>query len=104
TVVVKDVGEEKDDKGDDVVAAKDLRPLESRGSPRDQTMPPTRRSQTNPQPSFTQEAFNQIVREGIEAAIRADRERVREEATRVRGLAGGPAAAPMALNVHSMDL
>nr|GFB33327.1 hypothetical protein [Tanacetum cinerariifolium] len=71
TVVVKDVGEEKDDKGDDVVAAKDLRPLESRGSPRDQTMPPTRRSQTNPQPSFTQEAFNQIVREGIEAAIRA---------------------------------
>ncbi|GJV23811.1 hypothetical protein Tco_1376506 [Tanacetum coccineum] len=34
TAVVKDVREEKDDKGDDV-AAKDPQPLESRGSPRD---------------------------------------------------------------------
>ncbi|GJT88903.1 putative reverse transcriptase domain-containing protein [Tanacetum coccineum] len=55
-------------------------------------MPPKRRSQTNPQPPLTQEIVDQLVRDGIEAAIRAERERVREEATR----AGGPAAAPVA--------
>ncbi|GJU00260.1 putative reverse transcriptase domain-containing protein [Tanacetum coccineum] len=59
-------------------------------------MPPKRRSQTNPPPLLTQEAVNQLVRDGIEAAIRAERERVREEATRAGGLAGGPAAAPVA--------
>nr|GEX19213.1 hypothetical protein [Tanacetum cinerariifolium] len=97
STVVKDAGEEKGDKGDDVAAAKDSRPLESRGSPRDQqTMPPTRRSQTNPQPPLTQEAINQLVREGIETAIRAERERVREEATEAVGPAGDPAAAPVA--------
>ncbi|GKC15819.1 putative reverse transcriptase domain-containing protein [Tanacetum coccineum] len=55
-------------------------------------MPPRRRSQTNPQPPLTQEAVNQLVRDGIEAAIRAERERVREEATRAGGPAGGPVA------------
>ncbi|GJY21230.1 putative reverse transcriptase domain-containing protein [Tanacetum coccineum] len=55
-------------------------------------MDPTRRSQTNPSPPLTQEAVDQLVQNGIEAAIRAERERVREEATR----AGGPAAAPVA--------
>ncbi|GJX17325.1 putative reverse transcriptase domain-containing protein [Tanacetum coccineum] len=74
TAVVKDVGEEKDDEGDDA-AAKDSQPLESRGSP---------------------QAVDQLVRNGIEAAIRAERERVREEATRAGGPAGGPAAAPVA--------
>nr|GEX25453.1 hypothetical protein [Tanacetum cinerariifolium] len=92
TDVVKDAGEEKDDKGDGAAAAKDSQPSESRGSPRDQTMPPTRRSQTNPQPPLTQEAVNQLVREGIKVAIRAEREKVREEAI----IAGGPAAAPVA--------
>nr|GEV90779.1 reverse transcriptase domain-containing protein [Tanacetum cinerariifolium] len=48
-------------------------------------VPPTRRSQTNPQPPLTQEAVNQLVREGIEATIRADQERVREEATKAGG-------------------
>nr|GEV57772.1 putative reverse transcriptase domain-containing protein [Tanacetum cinerariifolium] len=51
-------------------------------------------SQTKPQPPLTQEATNQLVREGIEAAIRAERERVREEATGAGGPAGGPAATP----------
>nr|GEV61468.1 putative reverse transcriptase domain-containing protein [Tanacetum cinerariifolium] len=55
-----------------------------------------RRSQTNPQPTLTQEAVDQLVRDGIEAAIRAERERVRIEATRARGSARGPAAVPMA--------
>ncbi|GJV98713.1 reverse transcriptase domain-containing protein [Tanacetum coccineum] len=59
-------------------------------------MPPRRRSQTNPQPTLTQEVADQLVREGIEAAIRAERERVRIEATRAGGPAGGPAAAPVA--------
>ncbi|GJT33207.1 hypothetical protein Tco_0923626 [Tanacetum coccineum] len=72
---------------DDTAAAKDSQPSESRGSLRDPTMPPKRRSQTNPPPLLTQEAVNQLVRDGIEATIRAERERVREEATRAGGLA-----------------
>nr|GEV16258.1 putative reverse transcriptase domain-containing protein [Tanacetum cinerariifolium] len=59
-------------------------------------MPPKRRSQTKPQPTLIQEDVDQLVRDGIEAAIRAERERVRMEATRAGGHAGGPAAAPMA--------
>ncbi|GKF95078.1 hypothetical protein Tco_0287813, partial [Tanacetum coccineum] len=51
-----------------------------------------RRSQTNPQPILTSEAADQLVREGIEAALRAERERVRMEATRARGPAEGPVA------------
>ncbi|GJZ80148.1 hypothetical protein Tco_0644985 [Tanacetum coccineum] len=68
TTVVKDDGEEKDDEGD-VAAAKDSQPSVPRGSP---------------------------LRNGIESAIRAERERVREEATRAGGPAGGPAATPVA--------
>nr|GEZ47729.1 reverse transcriptase domain-containing protein [Tanacetum cinerariifolium] len=41
-------------------------------------MPPKRRSQTNPQPTLTQEAADQLVRERIEAAIRNERERFHE--------------------------
>nr|GFA95820.1 reverse transcriptase domain-containing protein [Tanacetum cinerariifolium] len=59
-------------------------------------MPPKRRSQTNPQPTLTQEAVDQLLRDGIEAAIRDERERVRMEATRAGGPARGPAGAPMA--------
>ncbi|GJW56674.1 hypothetical protein Tco_0103405 [Tanacetum coccineum] len=42
------------------------------------------------------DAVNQLVREGIKVAIRAERERVREEATRAGGPAGGLVAAPVA--------
>nr|GFD22288.1 putative zinc finger, CCHC-type, retrotransposon Gag domain protein [Tanacetum cinerariifolium] len=59
-------------------------------------MPPKRRSQTNPQSTLTQEDVDQLVRDGIKAAIRDKRERVRREATRAGGPAGGPTAAPMA--------
>nr|GEZ35521.1 hypothetical protein [Tanacetum cinerariifolium] len=55
-----------------------------------------KRSQTNPQPTLTQEDVDQLVRDGIEAALRAERKRVKEEATRAGGPARGPAAAPMA--------
>ncbi|GKA06107.1 hypothetical protein Tco_0685227, partial [Tanacetum coccineum] len=63
------------------------------------TMPPKRRSQNNPTQTspevpLTLEAVNQLVREGVEEAIRAERERVRLEAT--RGPAEGPVAAPVA--------
>nr|GEX42258.1 putative polyprotein [Tanacetum cinerariifolium] len=58
--------------------------------------PPKRRSQTNPQPTLTQEDVDQLVRDGIEAAIRDERERVRMEVTRAGGPTGGPATAPMA--------
>ncbi|GJX98642.1 putative reverse transcriptase domain-containing protein [Tanacetum coccineum] len=78
----------QEDDDDDAAAAKDPQPSE--------TMPLKRRSQTNPQPTLTQEAVDQLVREGIEAAIRAEQERVRIEATRARGPAGGPTAAPVA--------
>ncbi|GJV90561.1 putative RNA-directed DNA polymerase [Tanacetum coccineum] len=55
-------------------------------------IPPKRRSQTNPQPPLTQETVDQLVQDGIEAAIRAERERVKEEETRAGGPAGGPVA------------
>nr|GFA29752.1 hypothetical protein [Tanacetum cinerariifolium] len=58
-------------------------------------MPPKRRSQTNPQPTLTQEDIDQLVRDRIEATIRDERERVRMEAIKARGPAGGPATAPM---------
>ncbi|GJT20466.1 putative reverse transcriptase domain-containing protein [Tanacetum coccineum] len=73
---------------DDTATAKDSQPLVSRGSPRDPTMPLKRRSQTKPPPLLTQEAVNQLVQDGIEAAIRAKRERVREEATKDGGAVG----------------
>nr|GEW71731.1 putative reverse transcriptase domain-containing protein [Tanacetum cinerariifolium] len=46
--------------------------------------------------TLTQEAVDQLVRDGIEVAIRDERERVRMEAKRAGGPAGGPVAAPMA--------
>nr|GFC88165.1 hypothetical protein [Tanacetum cinerariifolium] len=45
-------------------------------------MPPKRRSQTNPQLTLTQEDVDQLVQDGIAAAIREERERVMREATR----------------------
>nr|GEV80505.1 putative zinc finger, CCHC-type, retrotransposon Gag domain protein [Tanacetum cinerariifolium] len=87
----------REDDDDDITAPRYPQPSEPHGSPHDsQTMPPRRRSQTNPQTPLTQEAVNQLVRDEIEAAIRAERERVREEATRVGGPAGGLVAAPVA--------
>ncbi|GKB56209.1 putative reverse transcriptase domain-containing protein [Tanacetum coccineum] len=66
-------------------------------------MPPKRRSQTKPQHPLTQEAVNQLVRDGIKAAIRAKRERVREEETRAGGPVGGPTAAPVAREFQRLE-
>ncbi|GKE17555.1 putative reverse transcriptase domain-containing protein, partial [Tanacetum coccineum] len=65
-------------------------------------MPQKRRSQinptqTSPKVSLTLEAVNQLVREGVEEAIRAEWEIVRLEAT--RGPAEGPVVAPVAAPV-----
>nr|GEX59158.1 putative reverse transcriptase domain-containing protein [Tanacetum cinerariifolium] len=58
----------------DIDAPRDTQPSEPHGSPRDlQTMPPKRRSQTNPQLTLTQEDVDQLVQDGITAAIRDER-------------------------------
>ncbi|GJT99922.1 putative reverse transcriptase domain-containing protein [Tanacetum coccineum] len=70
----------QEDDDDDADVAKDSQPSESHGSPRD----------PYPEVPLTLEAVNQLVREGVEEAIRAEQERVRLEATR------GPAEGPVA--------
>ncbi|GJR83888.1 putative reverse transcriptase domain-containing protein [Tanacetum coccineum] len=81
------------DEGDDAATTSDPQPSQPPGSPRYHLiMPPKRRTQTNPQPTLTREAADQLVREGIEVALSAERERVRMEATRAGGPAGGPVA------------
>nr|GFB48747.1 putative zinc finger, CCHC-type, retrotransposon Gag domain protein [Tanacetum cinerariifolium] len=92
---LRDLFEEDEDV--DIVALRDTQPAESRGSPRDsQTMPLKRRSQTNPQLTLTQKDVDQLVQDGIAAAIRDERERVRSEATRAEGPARDPVTAPIA--------
>nr|GEZ03212.1 putative reverse transcriptase domain-containing protein [Tanacetum cinerariifolium] len=59
-------------------------------------MPPKRRSQTNPQLTLTQEDVDQLVQDGIAAAIKDKRKRVRREATRAEGPARDPVTAPIA--------
>ncbi|GJW31872.1 putative reverse transcriptase domain-containing protein [Tanacetum coccineum] len=58
----------------------------------DRTMPPKRSSRGDPPPPLTQDIVNCMIQESVEAAIRAERERVRNEANR----AGGPNVAPVA--------
>nr|GEU78314.1 hypothetical protein [Tanacetum cinerariifolium] len=62
----------------------------------DPTMPPKRRSQTNPQLTLTQEDIDQLVQDGIAAVVREERERVRREATRAGGPERDPVTAPIA--------
>nr|GEU44521.1 putative reverse transcriptase domain-containing protein [Tanacetum cinerariifolium] len=97
-VMVRDAAmDTRGDEDDDTDAPWDTQPSQPRGSPRDsQIMPPKRRSQTNTQPTLTQEDVDQLVRDGIEVAIIDERERVRREATRAGGPVGGPVTAPMA--------
>nr|GEX64760.1 reverse transcriptase domain-containing protein [Tanacetum cinerariifolium] len=59
------------------------------------TMPPKRRSRTNPQLTLTQEDVDQLVQDGITATIRDKRERVRREATRAEGPMRDPVTAPI---------
>nr|GFB50317.1 hypothetical protein [Tanacetum cinerariifolium] len=57
---------------DDDTTPMDSQPHEPRGSPRD--------TQDNPPPPLTQDTVNLMVQESVEAAIRAERERVQNEA------------------------
>nr|GFB52296.1 hypothetical protein [Tanacetum cinerariifolium] len=59
-------------------------------------MPPKIRTRTNPQLTLTQEDVDQLVQDGIAAAIREERGRVRREATRAEGPARDPVTAPIA--------
>nr|GEU50451.1 hypothetical protein [Tanacetum cinerariifolium]GFA70457.1 hypothetical protein [Tanacetum cinerariifolium] len=97
-VMVRDAARgTREDEDNDTAAPWDTQPPESRGSPRDsQTMPPRRRFRTNPQLTLTQEDVDQLVQDGIAAAIRDERERVRREATRAGGPARDPVTAPIA--------
>nr|GFC02846.1 hypothetical protein [Tanacetum cinerariifolium] len=75
-VMVRDAARgTREDEDVDTIAPRDTQPSEPHGSPRDsQTMPPKRRSQTNPQLTLTQKDVDQLVRDGA-AAIRDERER-----------------------------
>nr|GFA51525.1 hypothetical protein [Tanacetum cinerariifolium] len=67
-VMVRDAARgTREDEDDDAFALRDTQPLE--------TIPPKRRSQTNPQLTLTQEDVDQLVQDGIAAAIRDERER-----------------------------
>ncbi|GJU41037.1 putative reverse transcriptase domain-containing protein, partial [Tanacetum coccineum] len=73
-----------EDDDDNAAAAEDPQPSE--------TMPPKRSLRGNPPPPLTQDTVNRMIQESVEAAIRTERERVRNEANR----AGGPNVAPVA--------
>nr|GEW28209.1 putative reverse transcriptase domain-containing protein [Tanacetum cinerariifolium] len=118
-VMVRDAARgTRGDEDVDTDKPRDTQPSEPRGSPQfivckmlwlfhcmniiklslchDRTMPPKRRSQTNPQLTLTQEDVDQLVQDGIAAAIRDEQERVRMEATRAEGPVRGPVTAPIA--------
>nr|GFA40563.1 hypothetical protein [Tanacetum cinerariifolium] len=78
----------REDEDIDTAAPWDTQPPE--------TMPPKRRSQTNRQLTLTQEDVDQLVQDGIAAAIRDERKRVRRGAPRAEGPARDPVTAPIA--------
>ncbi|GJV66677.1 reverse transcriptase [Tanacetum coccineum] len=97
------------DEGDDAATTRgggDPQPSQPPGIPTLYSvviMPPKRRTQTNPQPTLTRKAADQLVREGIEASLSVERERVRMEATRAGGPAGGSAVAPVIKSVFGIS-
>nr|GEX79017.1 hypothetical protein [Tanacetum cinerariifolium] len=48
-------------------------------------MPPRKSTRRNPPPPLTQDTVNRMIQESVEAAIRAERERVQNEANRAEG-------------------
>nr|GFC34923.1 hypothetical protein [Tanacetum cinerariifolium] len=55
-------------------------------------MPPRKSTRGNPPPPLTQDTMNRMIKESVEAAIRAERERFQNEENRVEG----PNVAPVA--------
>nr|GFA22462.1 putative reverse transcriptase domain-containing protein [Tanacetum cinerariifolium] len=78
-----------DDDDDD-----DTAPMDS------QTMPPRKSTRGNPPPPLTHDTMNRMIQESVEAAIRAERERVQNEANR----AEGPNVAPVARELSCMKV
>nr|GEY09988.1 hypothetical protein [Tanacetum cinerariifolium] len=71
---------------DDDIAPMDSQPHEPHGSPRDpQTMPLRKSTRGNPPSPLTQDTVNRMIQESVEAAIRAERERVQKEANHAEG-------------------
>nr|GEW29789.1 putative reverse transcriptase domain-containing protein [Tanacetum cinerariifolium] len=97
-VMVRDAARgNREDEDVDTAAPWDTQPPESHGSLCDsQTMPPKRRTRTNPQLTLTQKDVDQLVQDEIAASIRYERERVRREATRAEGHVRDPTTAPIA--------
>nr|GEX56474.1 hypothetical protein [Tanacetum cinerariifolium] len=62
-------------------------------------MPPKKSTRGNPPPPLTQDIMNYMIQESVEAAIRAERERVQNEANR----AEGPNVAPVARECNFAD-
>nr|GFC27900.1 hypothetical protein [Tanacetum cinerariifolium] len=60
--------------------------------PLSSTMSPRKSTRGNPPPPLTKDTVNRMIQESVEAAIRAERERVQNEAIRAKG----PNAAPVA--------
>nr|GFA74455.1 hypothetical protein [Tanacetum cinerariifolium]GFA74476.1 hypothetical protein [Tanacetum cinerariifolium] len=118
-VAIATSGIDDDDDDDDDTAPMDSQPHEPRGSPHDpqvqneanraegpniapvaRTMPPRKSTRGNPPPPLTQDTVNRKIQESVKAAIRAERERVQNEANR----AEGPNAAPVARECTFADL
>nr|GEU47267.1 putative reverse transcriptase domain-containing protein [Tanacetum cinerariifolium] len=88
-----DIATSGSDDDDDGTTPMDSQTHEPRGSPCDtQTMPPRKSTRGNPTLPLTQDTVNRMIQESVEAAIRAERERVQNEANR----AEGPNVAPVA--------
>nr|GFB55691.1 hypothetical protein [Tanacetum cinerariifolium] len=78
---------------DDDTALMDTQPHEPRRSPRDtQTMPPRKSTRGNLPPLLTQDTVNRMIQESVEVTIRAERERVQNEANRAEGANVAPVA------------
>nr|GEW20847.1 hypothetical protein [Tanacetum cinerariifolium] len=93
----------EDDDDDDDTAPIDSQPHEPRRSLRDThqfnielafviTMPPRKSTKGNPPPLLTQDTVNQMIQESVEAAIRAERERVQNAANRAKRTNVAPVA------------
>nr|GEY83367.1 hypothetical protein [Tanacetum cinerariifolium] len=67
-----------DDDDDD-----DTAPIDSQ--PHEPTMPPRKSTRGNPPPPLTQDTMNRMIQESVKAAIRAERERVQNEANHAEG-------------------
>nr|GEV84066.1 hypothetical protein [Tanacetum cinerariifolium] len=77
----------------------DTAPMDSQPHEPLLTMPPRKSIKGNPPPPLTQNSVNRMIQESVEATIRAERERVQNEANR----AEGPNVTPVAQECTFVD-